>query len=624
MNTLASIAHRDGFSLSHSATLSEAMACMLQNKNGSVVLLKDNAPVGILTEGMVLDLLEQEIDFAQAVLPFSKQPVITANAKRPVEYAFDLIVTNNIRRLVLTDASGYYVGMVLQDDLFAFLEEDVYKVDLKVADILSGEMPQVVLLSVQKTLHDALHLMRHMKVGSVLIEDKGDVKGIITEKDILSAGYQHKDLQQSVTLLMSSPVLSASVDDAITAVIVRMKEYGVRRVLVYDRGGKAHAVLTSRDIFKHIKGNVARMLEIKLRHAKEIMDLLPHAIIEIYDVPNQQAIHWINRKAREQFGEEILEHAPEELFGAAWHGLYKSLISEGMIESFPVVMQGRNFEFSGTLSKNINSRYIKLIAKDVTGHEAIKQQLRDEVAEESKLRREQEYLMMQQSRLASMGEMIGYIAHQWRQPLAQIGGIFMNLESAYTFGELDEAYLQKSIDRGNEMIKYMSRTIDDFRLFFTPSEEKKNFDVISALQQAINIVSAGLNYHHIEVIMDKQEGEYRAKGSANEFAQVILALLNNAKDALAQSEHSKRVIHISLTRENNMIVLLFCDNGGGIKPDIISKIFHSYVSTKYESGGTGIGLYMSQLIMEQKMQGTIDAYNNEEGACFILKFPSFQ
>ncbi len=155
-------------------------------------------------------------------------------------------------------------------------------------------------------------------------------------------------------------------------------------------------------------------------------------------------------------------------------------------------------------------------------------------------------------------------------------------------------------------------------------EEKKNFDVISALQQAINIVSAGLNYHHIEVIMDKQEGEYRAKGSANEFAQVILALLNNAKDALAQSEHSKRVIHISLTRENNMIVLLFCDNGGGIRPDIISKIFHSYVSTKYESGGTGIGLYMSQLIMEQKMQGTIDAYNNEEGACFILKFPSFQ
>ncbi len=622
MNTLSAIAHREGFSLPHTAILSEAMSCMLRNRNGSVVLLKDNRPIGVLTEGMILDLLEKEVDFSHEILPFSRQPVITANHNRPVESAFDLVVTHNIRRLVLIDESGHYAGMVLQDDLFTFLEEDVYKADLKVADILSGEMPQVVLLSAQKTLHDALHLMRHLRVGSVIIADNGNVKGIITEKDILAAGYQHKDLQQNVTVLMSSPVLSAGMDDAITAVIAQMKERSVRRVLVYDREGKVHAVLTNRDIFKHIKGNVARMLEIKLRHAKEIMDLLPHAIIEIYDAPNQQVIHWINRKARELFGDVILEHAPEELFGMAWHRLYASLMTAGAVESFSVTMQERIFEFSGTVSKNINSRYIKLIAKDVTEHETIKQHLRDEVAEESKLRREQEYLMMQQSRLASMGEMIGYIAHQWRQPLAQLGGIFMNLESAYTFGELNKAYLQKNIVQGNGMIKYMSRTIDDFRLFFTPSEEKKSFDVIPALQQAINIVSAGLDYHHIEVVLDAQEGKYFAKGSANEFAQVLLNLLNNAKDVLTQSKHSKRVIRISLSREKNMIVLLFCDNGGGIIPNILPKIFNSHISSKYESGGTGIGLYMSQLIMEQKMKGNIKAYNDEDGACFILKFPS--
>ena len=622
MNRLSSIAHHKGFSLPHTATVSEAMACMLHNRNGSVVLLEENRPKGILTEGMILDLLEKEIDFSDKVLRFSRQPVIIANHNRPVESAFDLVVTHNIRRLVLTDDNGYYAGMVLQDDLFAFLEEDVYKADLKVADILSGEMPQVVLLSVQKTLYDALHLMRHLRVGSVIIADKGSVKGIITEKDILAAGYQHKDLQQSVTVLMSSPVLSAGMDDAITAVIAQMKERSVRRVLVYDREGKVHAVLTNRDIFKHIKGNVARMLEIKLRHAKEIMDMLPHAILEIYDAPNQQVIHWINRKAREQFGEVILEHAPEELFGRAWHGLYTSLRATGVIESFSVAMQGRIFEFSGTVSKNINSRYIKLIAKDVTEHETIKQHLRDEVAEESKLRREQEYLMMQQSRLASMGEMISYIAHQWRQPLAQLGGIFMNLESAYTFGELNEAYLRKSIAQGNGMIKYMSRTIDDFRLFFTPSEEKKSFDVVSALQQAINIVSAGLDYHHIEVVVKKQEDKYFAKGSANEFAQVLLNLLNNAKDILSQGKSSKRVIRISLSREKDTIILLFCDNGGGILPDILPKIFNSHVSSKYERDGTGIGLYMSQLIMEQKMGGSIMAYNDKDGACFILKFPS--
>ena len=622
MNTLSAIAYREGFSLPHTAILSEAMSCMLENRNGSVVLLKEQRPVGILTEGMVLDLLEDKVDFTQEVLPFSKQPVVTANYKRPIESAFDLVVTNNIRRLVLIDDGGCYAGMVLQDDLFAFLEEDVYKADLKVVNILSAEMPQVMLLSAQKTLHDALRLMRHQKVGSVIIADDGDVKGIITEKDILAAGHQHKDLQQNVTVLMSSPVLSAGVDDAITTVIAQMKEHSVRRVLVYDRKGKVYAVLTNRDIFKHIKGNVARMLEIKLRHAKEIMDMLPHAIIEIYDAPNQQVIHWINRKAREQFGDVILEHAPEELFGETWQALYASLRTAGVIESFSVAMKGRIFEFSGTVSKNINSRYIKLIAKDVTEHETIKQHLRDEVAEESKLRREQEYLMMQQSRLASMGEMIGHIAHQWRQPLAQLGGIFMNLESAQVFGELDDVYLKKKMKHGNAMIKYMSQTIDDFRLFFTPNENSERFDVVLALYQAVNIVSAGLDYHHIDVQINAKPEKFFARKYASEFAQVLLNLLNNSKDALAQSNNVKRYIHISLSKDKNENVLVFCDNGGGVNPLILSEVFKPYVSTKHDKGGTGIGLYMSQLIMEQKMNGSIKAQNNEKGVCFTLRFPS--
>lgn len=604
------------------ASLSDVMACMLENKNGSVVLLENGYPVGIVTEGLILALLENISDFAQPVLSLAVTPVITANKNRPVESAFDLIVSNNIRRLVLVDDTGQYVGMVLQEDLFGFLEEDVYKVDLKVLDMLAHDA-HVVSINASKTLHDVLEVMRQTRVGSVIVTDaEGEETGIVTEKDILSAGYYGMDLAQSVRKVMSSPVMSVSTEDAITDVISLMRRSNIRRVLVKETNGDMRALLTNRDIFKHIKGNVARMLEIKLRHAKEIMDLLPEAIIEIFDVPGHQVIHWMNRKAKEHFGEGLLEQSPQALLGERWIRLYEAIEENWQVEHFSAVVGGRNFEFSGTLSKNINSRYVKLIATDVTGHEMMKQQLQEEVRDEIQLRQEQEYLMMQQSRLASMGEMIGHIAHQWRQPLAQLGGIFMNLESAQAFGELDEAYLQKKIAHGNEMIKYMSQTIDDFRLFFTPSECLERFDVVLALRQAINIVSAGLDYHHIEVKLNVKPGEFFARGSASEFAQVLLNLLNNAKDALSETDSGERYIHIALSKENNENVLLFSDNGGGIAPAVLPEIFKPHVSTKHQTGGTGIGLYMSQLIMEQKMKGSINVCNSEKGACFTLRFPS--
>ncbi len=622
MNSLTSIVHKKGFSIEATATIGDAMAAMLGNKDGSVVLLDSCRPVGIVTEGLLITLFEEGVDLTQPIRPIASSPVITAHENRPMEAAFDLIITNNIRRLVLVDDMGIYSGMVLQEDLLSFLDKGVYKIDLKVADLLESDTC-VISVAIETNLYDVLVLMRQAKVGSVIVTNAlGKAVGIVTEKDILTAGYHGIDLDQAVETLMSSPVLSVFAEDTITEAITLMRTIDIRRVLVLDANGSMRALLTNRDIFKHVKGNVARMLEIKLRHAKEIMDLLPEPIIEIFDGVDQQIIHWINRKAREQFGEELLEQEPSVLLGERWKSLYAALEKNGQIEYFSAVVNGRNFEFSGTLSKNINSSYIKLIAKDVTEHEMMKQQLQDEIREEVQLRQDQEYLMMQQSRLASMGEMIGHIAHQWRQPLAQLGGIFMNLESAHAFDELDETYLQKKIMNGNETIKYMSQTIDDFRLFFTPNESVERFDVVLILQQAINIVSAGLDYHHIDVKIDANTEEFFAKASASEFAQVILNLLINAKDALSEITDTDRYIDISLVKVKDKIMLRFYDNGGGIDLDILSDIFKPYVSTKHNKGGTGMGLYMSHLIMEQKMEGSIDVKNDHKGACFTLSFPS--
>lgn len=622
MNVLSSIAYREGFSIDITATIAEAMECMLSNANGSAILLENNIPISIITESKILSVLEDTMDLSLPVAPLAHSPVIVAYHNRPIESAFDLVVTHNIRRLVLIDRDKSYQGVVLQEDLFRFFEEDVYKVDLKVANLLTQER-NIISLEKQRDLYTALILMRDFKIGSVIVTDEQDKAiGIVTEKDILTAGYHKISLKEPLSTLMSSPVISVSMEVPITEVITLMLTQKVRRVLVRQGDGVMCALLTNRDIFKHIKGNVSRMLEIKLRHAQEIMDLLPEPIIEIFDAQDTQIIHWMNQRAKEQFGERVLEQSPELFFGSSWDELYEVLSKEGRITHFPLLLSGRNFEFSGTLSKNINSNYIKLIAKDVTSHETIKQQLKDEVQEETRLRQEQEYLMMQQARLASMGEMIGHIAHQWRQPLAQLGGILMNLESAQVFGELDEAYLKTKTRHGNKMIKYMSQTIDDFRLFYTPCENCENFDVVDALFQAVSIVSAALDYHHIEVKMDLERGLFFAKESAREFTQMILNLLNNSKDAFTTAKQDEKSITITLSQEDGVITLLFCDNAGGIDPEILPHIFELYVSTKSQTEGSGIGLYMTQLIIEKKMGGSIVAQNDTKGACFTLSFPS--
>ncbi|HHD72392.1 MAG TPA: HAMP domain-containing histidine kinase, partial [Epsilonproteobacteria bacterium] len=226
------------------------------------------------------------------------------------------------------------------------------------------------------------------------------------------------------------------------------------------------------------------------------------------------------------------------------------------------------------------------------------------------------------ARMASMGETVGYIAHQWRQPLAQMGGILMNLESSYLFGELDKSYLTEKIEQGNALIKYMYRTIDDFRLFFQPNRESETFDVADSIQRAVQIVSASLNYYHIEVKRAFTRERFFAAGYPNEFSQAILNLINNARDALSQKPTYPKTISITVKELGSDTEILVCDDGGGIDPQLLSTLFEPYVTGRRESGGTGVGLYITRLIIEQKMKGKIEASNRADGACFRIFLPS--
>ncbi len=243
--------------------------------------------------------------------------------------------------------------------------------------------------------------------------------------------------------------------------------------------------------------------------------------------------------------------------------------------------------------------------------------LQRRVSEELAKNREKDLLLIQQSRLAAMGEMIGNIAHQWRQPLNALGLLLANIKDSYDFGELTSEEMSRQVESARHMIDKMSSTIDDFRDFFRPDKEKHPFSLRASLTEVKAILGASLASHGI--LLEEEGEDVTALGYPNEFAQVLLNLLNNAKEALLERKVAGGRIRVRFGREEGWAVLRVTDNGGGVPEAILPKIFDPYFTTKAK--GTGIGLYMSKVIVENNMGGAIEAHNVTGGAEFLVRVP---
>ncbi|HIP21621.1 MAG TPA: HAMP domain-containing protein [Candidatus Pacebacteria bacterium] len=229
--------------------------------------------------------------------------------------------------------------------------------------------------------------------------------------------------------------------------------------------------------------------------------------------------------------------------------------------------------------------------------------------------RKKEQALTQQSKLAAMGEMIGAIAHQWRQPLNALAINIQLLEDLYEDGVLDSKTLKELVQKNMETIQFMSNTIDDFRNFFRKDKEKVEFDIKEAIEKTIELQKAQLSNHNIKIITNL-EPIIKFKGYKNEFMQVILNLISNAKDAIVE-KNREGVIKISSKKEEDKIIIEIEDNGGGIPENLIDRIFEPYFTTKEEGKGTGMGLYMVREIIN-RMNGKISVTNTKEGAKFTI------
>jgi C4-dicarboxylate-specific signal transduction histidine kinase len=232
--------------------------------------------------------------------------------------------------------------------------------------------------------------------------------------------------------------------------------------------------------------------------------------------------------------------------------------------------------------------------------------------------REREQMLIHQSRQAAMGEMIGNIAHQWRQPLNILAIQVQQLLMLYDYGEFTRESLNCNVTLSMELIQHMSRTIDDFRNYFKPDKGKIEFGLSEVITNTLSLIEDSFRNEQIRIEVMTNDDPI-INGYRNEFAQVILNILNNARDVLIERKISDPIVTISIFTEYDRAVVSIADNAGGIPEEILGKIFDPYFTTKGPQTGTGVGLFMSKSIIEKNMGGRLTVRNTAHGAEFRIE-----
>ena len=289
---------------------------------------------------------------------------------------------------------------------------------------------------------------------------------------------------------------------------------------------------------------------------------------------------------------------------------------QSLIDKYNNEIKEKNLELS-----HINHKLEDMVSEKTGELNKLNMSLEQKVEEEVEKNREKDRIMFQQGRLAAMGEMIGNIAHQWRQPLSSISLLVQDIQEAYEVGELDSDYLAESVDKCTETIVHMSDTIDNFRYFFNPQKEKCRFNVDTEIKRCLSLLDAGLENNNIEV-RTEMNAEGEAFGVPGEYSQVLVNIMNNAKDVLFHRGVVEPYIKINSYADGMNIVVTVQDNAGGIEEGLIERVFEPYFTTKSNKNGTGIGLYFSKMIIDGNMKGSLTVENRAEGACFKISVPA--
>jgi len=337
-------------------------------------------------------------------------------------------------------------------------------------------------------------------------------------------------------------------------------------------------ILEVSDAFCHISG-----------YSREELVGKPHNIIRHPDMP---------KSAFKEMWETIQQ-------GKSWKGKVKNLKKDG----------GYYWVYA-----NIEPLFDR--KNHIEGYAAIRLDITDSIHLEEELKRskEKDETLLHQSKLAQMGEMISMIAHQWRQPLTAISSTANDMYMKIVLEQYEKEYFMQKLEKINEFSMHLSQTIDDFRNFYKKDKDEELVTYTEVVKGAFDIIATSLVNKHIELHADLQ-AKKKVSVLVNELRQVILNLIKNAEDVLLERKVVSPVITVKTYDDESYVYLEVMDNGGGIPEEIIHTIFDPYFSTKMKKDGTGLGLYMSKIIVEDHCHGKLSVSNTEKGAVFTIRIP---
>lgn len=281
----------------------------------------------------------------------------------------------------------------------------------------------------------------------------------------------------------------------------------------------------------------------------------------------------------------------------------------------------KNLEQKDKELKALNETLEQRVIKQTKELQELNSTLEQRVLEEIKKNEEKQKILFWQSRMASLGQMLANIAHQWRQPLTELNLTFFNINKASRKCCNNEKVLEY-YEEGKFIIKSMSKTIDDFTNFFAPNKPSEPFFLNESVNESLEILKKLILRENITIRTSFEK--IKVVGISNELSQVIINLIQNANDAFNQHGiTNKKIIIKTYKTEDNFAILEIKDNALGIPSEFIDKIFEPYFTTKHSSSGTGLGLFMSRMIIEKSLNGTICVNNYEDGSIFTIKIPIF-
>jgi PAS domain S-box-containing protein len=615
-------------SVSKDATLAQAVQEMNTCQVSSIVIMDAKNPVGILSERDFVKLAHYGDEvLSDKVTQHMSSPLKSIYKKCSVLEAEKILRAENIRRLTVIDDEEKLVGIITQHDLVKgisgtyveMLRDTIKKQSETIYGAYNRLEEQSVLENILDTYTDKLIIACDKR--SIIEFSNADIfkcsQTLPRKHEVLDEQVPcfDKKMAQEAMGLQKRETIHANVDfkdkDGVrsyfkTSYTPLFSEYNLLKGFLFTAENITDEVLTQKKEQHLLRLIDASSNEFYVIDAKSLK----------FSYANRASLENLQYSLEEiqnQFVYNVKPEYTKDEFLQMIQPLLSKEISELSFESEHLRKDGTFYPVQV---------HLQLLDADEEKSEflAIVLDITERKKQEQKLQ-EQEELMFIQSRQAAMGEMISMIAHQWRQPLSVVSLAASNILLDIEMGEDTKEKTVTELDAINKQVQYMSHTIDDFRNFFKPSKRLEKVKLKNVIEDVVSIVETTLKNNDIRLQI-ACEGGIEIETFTSELKQILISILSNAKDILTKSKQEEKYIHISVERFNDdHIILEICNNGPHIPQENIHKIFEAYFTTKESLGGTGLGLFMAQSILQKHMQGSIEAYNKENGVSFKIIVP---